>query len=135
VVDGPARSVANRLVDGKEDLTGMRGPYLQALDIPNWSDRSWDAFARSAQLEPHIRRAFTKIGFERLYDFQERSIEAILDGDDTVITAATGRGRLRLGLFRSSTAFSKTSATAMQAMTRPSKRHSSTRRRHLHRIS
>jgi len=48
----------------------MRGPYLQALDIPNWSDRSWDAFARSAQLEPHIRRAFTKIGFERLYDFQ-----------------------------------------------------------------
>ena len=88
-----ARSVANRLVDGKEDLTGMRGPYLQALDIPNWSDRSWDAFARSAQLEPHIRRAFTKIGFERLYDFQERSIEAILDGDDTVITAATGRGK------------------------------------------
>jgi len=44
----------------------------------------------------------------------KRSIEAILDGDDTVITAATGRGRLRLGLFRSSTAFSKTSATAMQ---------------------
>ncbi|WP_226013623.1 DEAD/DEAH box helicase [Halomicrobium salinisoli] len=87
-----ARSVANRLADG-EDLTGMRGPYLQALDIPNWSGRTWDAFARSARLEPHIRRAFTKIGFERLYDFQERSIEAILDGDDTVITAATGRGK------------------------------------------
>lgn len=88
-----ARSVANRLVDGEDDLTGMRGPYLQALDIPNWSGRSWEAFARSARLEPHIRRAFTKIGFERLYDFQERSIEAILDGDDTVITAATGRGK------------------------------------------
>ncbi|MFA9417984.1 DEAD/DEAH box helicase [Natrinema sp. HArc-T2] len=88
-----ARSVANRLVDGEDDLTGMRGPYLQALDIPNWSSRSWDAFARSAHLEPHIRRAFTKIGFERLYDFQERSIEAILNGDDTVITAATGRGK------------------------------------------
>ena len=88
-----ARSVANRLVDGKDDLTGMRGPYLQALDIPNWSDQSWESFARSAQLEPHIRRAFTKIGFERLYDFQERSIEAILEGDDTVITAATGRGK------------------------------------------
>jgi len=87
-----ARDVANRLVEG-EDLTGMRGPYLQALDIPNWSGRSWEAFARSTQLEPHIRRAFTKIGFERLYDFQERSIEAILDGDDTVITAATGRGK------------------------------------------
>ena len=88
-----ARSVANRLIGGKDDLTGMRGPYLQALDIPNWSDQSWESFARSAQLEPHIRRAFTKIGFERLYDFQERSIKSILDGDDTVITAATGRGK------------------------------------------
>ena len=88
-----ARSVENRLADGEDGVTGMRGPYLQALDIPNWSDRPWDTFARSAHLEPHIRRAFSKIGFERLYDFQERSIEAILDGDDTVITAATGRGK------------------------------------------
>jgi len=88
-----ARSVAHRLADGESDVTGMRGPFLQALDIPNWSDRSWDTFARSAHLEPHIRRAFSEIGFERLYDFQERSIESILDGDDTVITAATGRGK------------------------------------------
>jgi ATP-dependent helicase YprA (DUF1998 family) len=88
-----ARSVENRLAGGEDSVTGMRGPYLQALDIPNWSERSWDTFARSAQLEPHIRRAFSKIGFERLYGFQERSIEAILDGDDTVITAATGRGK------------------------------------------
>ena len=88
-----ARSVANRLADGESDITGMRGPFLQALEIPNWSDRSWDTFARSARLEPHIRQAFSEIGFERLYDFQERSIESILDGDDTVITAATGRGK------------------------------------------
>ncbi|NUE03610.1 DEAD/DEAH box helicase [Halorubraceae archaeon YAN] len=88
-----ARSVANRLAEGEDDLTGIRGPYLQALDIPNWSTRSWNAFARSVRLEPHIRRAFSQIGFERLYDFQERSIEAILEGDDTVITAATGRGK------------------------------------------
>jgi len=88
-----ARSVAHRLADGESDITGMHGPFLQALDIPNWSDRSWDTFARSAHLEPHIRRAFSEIGFERLYDFQERSIESILDGNDTVITAATGRGK------------------------------------------
>lgn len=88
-----ARSVATRLAAGESDITGMRGPFLQALDIPNWSDRSWETFARSAQLEPHVRRAFSKIGFERLYDFQERSVEAILEGDDTVITAATGRGK------------------------------------------
>lgn len=88
-----ARSVATRLANDEDDITGMRGPYLQALDIPNWSDRSWGTFARSAQLEPHIRRALSQIGFERLYDFQERSIQAILDGDDTIITAATGRGK------------------------------------------
>lgn len=88
-----ARSVANRLADDEGDATGMRGPYLQALDIPNWSNQPWDSFARSVRLEPHVRRAFSKIGFERLYDFQERSVEAILNGDDTVITAATGRGK------------------------------------------
>lgn len=88
-----ARSVANRLADGESDVTGMRGPYLQALEIPNWSNRSWESFARTTRLEPNIRRAFSQIGFERLYDFQERSIESILDGDDTVITAATGRGK------------------------------------------
>lgn len=88
-----ARSVESRFANDEDGITGMRGPYLQALDIPNWSDHSWDTFAQSSQLEPHIRRAFSQIGFERLYDFQERSIEAILDGDDTVITAATGRGK------------------------------------------
>ncbi|MWG36099.1 DEAD/DEAH box helicase [Halomarina oriensis] len=88
-----ARSVESRLADGEDGISGMRGPYLQALDIPNWSNRSWETFAQSSQLEPHIRRAFSQIGFERLYDFQERSIEAILEGDDTVITAATGRGK------------------------------------------
>jgi ATP-dependent helicase YprA (DUF1998 family) len=88
-----ARSVANRLAENEGDVTGMRGPYLQALDIPNWSEQSWDSFARSLKLNSHLRVAFSKIGFERLYDFQERSIEGILNGDDTVITAATGRGK------------------------------------------
>ncbi|WP_336361597.1 DEAD/DEAH box helicase [Haladaptatus sp. ZSTT2] len=88
-----ARSVANRLAEGEDDITGIRGPYLQALDIPNWSGRSWEEFAKSTRLDPRIRIAFSKIGFERLYDFQERSVEAILSGDNTVITAATGRGK------------------------------------------
>jgi ATP-dependent helicase YprA (DUF1998 family) len=76
-----------------EEFIGIRGPYLQALDIPNWSTQSWESFARNVGLNPLVRRAFSQIGFQRLYDFQERSVETVLEGDDTVITAATGRGK------------------------------------------
>lgn len=92
----PARSVSHRLQPdsvGQSTLAGMRGPFLQALPIANWSENDWESFARSESLHPNVRRAFTQEGFRRLYDFQERSVETILKGDDTVITAATGRGK------------------------------------------
>lgn len=91
-----ARSVATRLrpdSTGESALAGMRGPYLQALPIANWSETDWKTFARSESLHPNVTRAFHKEGFRRLYDFQERSVSTILNGDDTVITAATGRGK------------------------------------------
>ncbi|WP_267644029.1 DEAD/DEAH box helicase [Haloarchaeobius amylolyticus] len=91
-----ARSVATRLrpdAAGEDTLTGMRGPYLQALPVANWSDTDWQSFARSQSLHPNVRRAFHEEGFQRLYDFQERSVETILDSENTVITAATGRGK------------------------------------------
>lgn len=92
----PARSVAARLQPdavGEDTLSGMRGPFLQALPVANWSDSDWKSFAQSQSLHPNVVRAFHQEGFRRLYDFQERSVETILDGDDTVITAATGRGK------------------------------------------
>lgn len=92
----PARSVSHRLQPdsaGESTLAGMRGPYLQALPIANWSDTDWESFARSQSLHPNVTRAFKQEGFRRLYDFQERSVETVLDGEDTVITAATGRGK------------------------------------------
>ena len=94
---GPAaRSIANRqkrLLDDPDGLVNVRGPYLQALDVPNWSDESWRSFASRVGLNPLIKKIFDDLGFRRLYDFQERSIEAIRDGQDTVVTAATGRGK------------------------------------------
>lgn len=94
---GPAaRSIANRqerLLDKPDGLVNVRGPYLQALEVPNWSDESWRSFASRVGLNPLIRKTFDDLGFRRLYDFQERSIEAIRDGNDTVVTAATGRGK------------------------------------------
>ncbi len=92
----PAKSVASRLQPdsaGESTLAGMRGPYLQALPIANWSHQDWSTFAGSQSLHPNIKRAFHQEGFRRLYDFQERSVERILAGDDTVISAATGRGK------------------------------------------
>lgn len=90
-----ARNVYHRFqaTDTDEPFVGSRGPYLQALDVPNWSDQSWETFAAEAELHPRIEQAFSSLGFRRLYDFQERAVEAVRDGDDTLITAATGRGK------------------------------------------
>ncbi len=91
-----ARNVAHRFEttdNGEDSVIGFRGPYLQALDVANWSTESWLSFSKHAGLHPLVRLAFEDIGFRRLYDFQERSIETILNGQDTVITAATGRGK------------------------------------------
>ena len=91
-----ARSVANRFEATRgtdEDFVGIRGPFLQALDVPNWSDEEWTDFSHRAGLNPLLQFAFEQIGFRRLYDFQERAIQAIGDGENTVITAATGRGK------------------------------------------
>jgi hypothetical protein len=91
-----ARNVAHRFEatdNGEESVIGFRGPYLQALDVANWSTESWLSFSKSVGIHPLVRLAFEDIGFRRLYDFQERSIDTILNGQDTVITAATGRGK------------------------------------------
>lgn len=91
-----ARNVAHRFEatnNGEESVIGFRGPYLQALNVANWSTKSWLSFSKRAGIHPLVRLAFEDIGFRRLYDFQERSVETILDGQDTVITAATGRGK------------------------------------------
>jgi len=94
---GPAaRDVAHRIEATEESddtFIGTKGPLLQALPIANWSDSSWESFASEQGIGALVRLAFSELGFERLYDFQERSIEAIKDGDNTVITAATGRGK------------------------------------------
>lgn len=91
-----ARNVTHRFEateNGEDSVIGFRGPFLQALDIANWSMESWSSFSDDIGIHPLVRLAFEDIGFQRLYDFQERSIETILEGDDTVITAATGRGK------------------------------------------
>ncbi|MGB9966180.1 DEAD/DEAH box helicase [Halobacterium hubeiense] len=91
-----ARNVAHRFEatdNGEDSVIGFRGPYLQALDVANWSTESWMSFSNRVGLHPLVGLAFEDIGFRRLYDFQERSVETILDGQDTVITAATGRGK------------------------------------------
>lgn len=94
---GPAaRNVFHRIeaTEGTNNgFIGTKGPLLQALPIANWSGSSWESFARQQGIGPLVRLAFSELGFERLYDFQERSIEAIKNGDNTVITAATGRGK------------------------------------------
>lgn len=94
---GPAgQSVASRyeVTPGtNESIVGIRGPYLQALPVPNWSEQSWEAFCRIKNVNPLIQNAFSDLGFRRLYRFQERTVESIKEGNNTVVTAATGRGK------------------------------------------
>ncbi len=93
---GPAaRSVYHRIqnTDADEQFLGSRGPYLQALDIPNWSELSWKEFTMDAGIHHQIQHAFSELGFKRLYKFQERSIRTINQGENALITAATGRGK------------------------------------------
>ncbi|WP_158056023.1 DEAD/DEAH box helicase [Halorussus halophilus] len=90
-----AKNVQQRFeeTDTDEPFVGSKGPYLQALEIPNWSDQTWETFAADLGIHPRIIDAFSSLGFERLYDFQERSAKTIADGENTLITAATGRGK------------------------------------------
>lgn len=101
------KSILNRLGDRTRsiedklpDLVKMRGPYLQALGIPGWSGDSWPAFAKSLRtvfapngLAPEIIETFDELGFERLYRFQEMGMQAVLNDQNTLVVAATGRGK------------------------------------------
>jgi len=79
-----------------------RGPFLQALDLPRQSDTSWQEFAVDCPslatdapdgLHEDIVRTFSEAGFERLYAFQEDTVNAVLADDHTLVTAGTGRGK------------------------------------------
>lgn len=88
------------LEDKLGDLVKMRGPFLQALNIPKWGEHSWPDFAKNVRggfapngLEPEIIETFTELGFRHLYEFQEQGIQAVLDDQHTLIVAGTGRGK------------------------------------------
>ncbi|MEZ3118201.1 DEAD/DEAH box helicase [Halobaculum sp. MBLA0147] len=90
------------LSDRLESFVRTRGPYLQALDLPRRSDTPWETFADEARgsfaatedgLHDDVIRTFTEAGFTELFDFQERTVSALLDDDHTLVTAGTGRGK------------------------------------------
>ncbi len=80
----------------EEDLPKFirtKGPYLQVLDLPRMSDTPWETFANDNGLHSDITTTFTEAGFRSLYEFQEASVEAILEDHHTLLTASTGRGK------------------------------------------
>jgi ATP-dependent helicase YprA (DUF1998 family) len=100
--DDPAIPLKEKL----GNLVKMRGPYLQALPIPQWSKSELSDFARTMRgkfvpngLEPEIIETFTELGFQRLYEFQEQAVQAVLDDQHTLVVAGTGRGKTESWLF------------------------------------
>lgn len=83
-----------------DEFIRTKGPYLQALDLPRRSEETWldfaagmDGFAYDGGLHPELVDTFHDAGIERLYNFQEETIEAILEDNHTLVTAGTGRGK------------------------------------------
>jgi len=77
-----------------DDFIKFKGPYMQALTIPKWSDISWKKFAENIKLYDEIIEVFCDLGFEKLFSFQEESIKSIIDGvRELLVVASTGRGK------------------------------------------
>ncbi|MUV85325.1 DEAD/DEAH box helicase [Natronomonas sp. CBA1123] len=74
------------------EFTRTRGPYLQALDLPRRGP-DWESFADDVGLHEDVMRTFRAAGFEYLYEFQAETIRSVIEGDHTLVTAGTGRGK------------------------------------------
>jgi len=70
-----------------------KGPYLQALNLPRQSKTRWETFADDQGIHEDIIRTYRAAGIERLYEFQESTVEEILEDNHTLVTAGTGRGK------------------------------------------
>jgi len=56
-----------------------------------------ETFADNNDLYSDVTETFSEAGFRNLFEFQEDSIEAVREDHHTLLTAATGRGRQRVG--------------------------------------
>ena len=84
-----------------DELIKIKGPYVQALDLPLYSEKKFESYARNLTLlyaqhglYNELIETLKKFGIERLYDFQEVVINEMLSKlDNYLITAPTGRGK------------------------------------------
>jgi ATP-dependent helicase YprA (DUF1998 family) len=81
------------LEDDLPEFIRTKGPYIQVLDLPQMSDTPWETFADNHNLHLDVTETFSEAGFQNLFKFQEESIEAVGEDHDTLLTAATGRGK------------------------------------------
>ncbi|WP_240334853.1 DEAD/DEAH box helicase [Halorussus sp. MSC15.2] len=81
------------LEDDLPEFIRTKGPYIQVLDLPRMSDTPWEEFAADHRLHDDVTETFTEAGFRSLFEFQEDSVETILDDSHTLLTASTGRGK------------------------------------------
>ncbi len=80
--------------DKLDEFIRFKGPYIQSLPIPKWSDQNWQEFASNIKLYPEIIDVFSELGIEKLYSFQEEAIKSIINGiKELLVVASTGRGK------------------------------------------
>lgn len=82
-----------------KDFIKMKGPFIQALPVSEWSKTSWKNFAKmlKAKYAPHgvDDKIIDLFGdtIKKLYAHQEEATKSILEDKHTLIVAATGRGK------------------------------------------
>ncbi len=84
-----------------EEFIKVKGPFIQALDLPLYSKNYFEYYARNLTLKyapnglwNELIQTLIEFGIERLYDFQEKTINEMLSKlDNYLITAPTGRGK------------------------------------------
>ncbi|MDG6998752.1 MAG: DEAD/DEAH box helicase, partial [Nitrososphaerota archaeon] len=82
------------------DFIRMKGPFIQVLKGPKWSSSLWTEFAPAVRrthapngIDRQIVDSFSRLGFRRLYQFQEEAMNEILDDSNALVVAGTGRGK------------------------------------------
>lgn len=86
-----------------DDLVRVKGPYLEKVQPPQFSDIDWQDYCSEHDIHTDIEFAVQRVIFGgesgRLYKHQEEAVRSILrstrrtGGDDTIITVPTATGK------------------------------------------
>jgi len=130
--DGSGESLDSDL---PESSSVQKGLTCKSLISPN-KRHPWETFGNNHGLHEDVIKTFSEAGFRSLFEFQESAVESVLEDHHTLLTAATGRGKPKVGSFPFFSSLPRRrKASTLTTHQIVSSAFSRTQRRHWHRIS